>query len=88
MYLYYAFCGLIETTEYKRHWSEFTAKKVLIAPIELQREFAENAKPMIELIQKYKTENRNLIKQRNLLLPRLMSGKLEVNGRDGGVSHA
>ena len=31
-----------------------------------------------EIIEKYKAENQNLIKQRDLLLPRLMNGTIEV----------
>ena len=34
---------------------------------------------MIETINKLNTETANLSRQRDLLLPRLMSGKLEVN---------
>jgi type I restriction enzyme S subunit len=78
-YLYYVFYGLVKTTEYKRHWSEFMSKKVLVAPNVLQARFVETINPILELINKLKIENRNLIIQRDLLLPRLMSGKLEIN---------
>lgn len=77
-YLYYLIHRIVETTEYKRHWSEFVAKKVVIAPVELQRQYVETVNPWIALIQYYSDQNRKLIKQRDLLLPRLMSGKLEV----------
>lgn len=40
--------------------------------------FDEKCGLMFELIYKLNSENQNLIKQRDLLLPRLMSGKLEV----------
>lgn len=77
-YLYYLTHGIVETTEYKRHWTEFSAKKVLVAPLRLQEEFVKQIIPINEAIQKRKEANRNLLKQRDLLLPRLMSGKLEV----------
>lgn len=77
-YLYFLTRGIIETTEYKRHWTEFMAKKVLVAPIYLQKRFVEQVLPLIKLIQIETEKERNLIKQRDLLLPRLMSGKLEV----------
>ena len=77
-YLYYVTHGTVETTEYKRHWTEFVAKKVLVAPFPLQTQFVQHIITYVSLIQKYKEHNRNLIKQRDLLLPRLMSGKLEV----------
>lgn len=41
--------------------------------------YVENVKPMIQMINKLNTENNYLSRQRDLLLPRLMSGKLEVN---------
>ena len=40
--------------------------------------YVENVKPMIQMINKLNTENNYLSRQRDLLLPRLMSGKLEV----------
>ena len=78
MYLFYLTRGIVETTEYKRHWSEFTAKKVLVAPTPLQAQFVSFVVEFRKTIQKLEELNRNLIKQRDLLLPRLMSGKLEV----------
>ena len=77
-YLYYLTHGIVETTEYKRHWTEFVAKKVLVAPINLQEQFSSHIMPIEETILNLEEQNRNLIKQRDLLLPRLMSGKLEV----------
>lgn len=53
--------------------------KVLLPPkVEIDR-YVANVKPMIQMINKLNTENENLSRQRDLLLPRLMSGKLEVN---------
>ena len=77
-YLFYAMHNLIETTEYKRHWSELMSKKILLPTEELTISFANIIKPLLGLIEQIKTQNRNLINQRDLLLPRLMSGKLEV----------
>ena len=54
------------------------ARKVLIAPEPLQDAFVNIVAQSREEIQKTEEQNRNLIKQRDLLLPRLMSGKLEV----------
>ena len=77
-YLFYLIRGIVETTEYKRHWTEFVAKKVLVAPFDLQKRFVDYLLPINVAMQKLKEENWNLSKQRDLLLPRLMSGKLEV----------
>lgn len=77
-YLFYMTKGIIETTEYKRHWSEFVSRKVLVAPIDLQMQFVKILESIHSENQILKRKNRNLNKQRDLLLPRLMSGKLEV----------
>lgn len=77
-YLYFLVKDLIETTEYKRHWTELMSKKVLLADNDTQKEFTKVIKSNLLLIESLKVQNRNLTKQRDLLLPRLMSGKLEV----------
>lgn len=77
-YLFYLTKGIIETTEYKRHWTEFTSKKVIVAPIDLQIIFVQCVNSFLSETHMLQEQNRNLIKQRDLLLPRLMSGKLEV----------
>ena len=53
-------------------------KKVLLPTKDLIDIFAEKVSAIIELIDKLNLANDNLIKQRDLLLHRLMSGKLEV----------
>lgn len=77
-YLYYAVHKLIVTEEYKRHWGRFIAMKIFKPHIDLQRKFAEFVKQLIREKEMVWNKNQNLIKQRDLLLPRLMSGKLEV----------
>lgn len=53
-------------------------KKVLLPTKDLIKAFVEKASAIIKLIDELNLSNDNLIKQRDLLLPRLMSGKLEV----------
>lgn len=52
--------------------------KVLLPQQSLIDKYVSVVKPMIETINKLNTENEYLTRQRDLLLPRLMSGKLEV----------
>lgn len=52
--------------------------KVIIPPLKLQQQFATIANDIAEQVFQIERANDNLIKQRDLLLPRLMSGKLEV----------
>lgn len=53
-------------------------KKILFPTEDLIETFTKKVKPMINIIDKINLQNDVLIKQRDLLLPRLMSGKLEV----------
>ena len=52
--------------------------KVIIPDEKVVKQYNDLVKPTYEFIQKIITENKNLTKQRDMLLPRLMSGKLEV----------
>jgi len=49
-----------------------------LAPKSVIDNFTDMVKPLIDQVDLIRKENENLIKQRDLLLPRLMSGKLEV----------
>ena len=53
-------------------------KKILIPSIKLIERFGIYTAKLFDKINVLKEKNQNLIKQRDLLLPRLMSGKLEV----------
>lgn len=81
-FLFYATKDIIKTEEYKRHWGRFVNFKILIPPIELQKEY----RKIIIRFEKEKNllwdQNQNLIKQRDSLLPRLISGKLSVEGKE------
>lgn len=77
-YLYYAVHKLISTEEYKRHWGRLTAMKIFVPPYQLQKSFSDIVTLLIEEKQNLWNENQLLKKQRDMLLPRLMSGKLKV----------
>lgn len=77
-YLFYAVHKIIVTEEYKRHWGRFTAMKILVPNYKLQLAFADIIKPIVHEQNILWNKNQLLTKQRDMLLPRLMSGKLEV----------
>ena len=77
-YLYYATKDIIKTEEYKRHWNRYVNFGIYIPTNDLIDKFCNIIKKNVILINNLKKQNDNLIKQRDLLLPRLMSGKLEV----------
>ena len=56
----------------------FSKKKIIVPPMALQNQYAAIVEEIYNQINKLKDMNNNLVKQRDLLLPRLMSGKLEV----------
>lgn len=77
-YLYFSVHKIIKTEEYKRHWGVFTSKKILIPTEDLQNNFAQIVQPIQQQIDIIYKSQILLKRQRDLLLPRLMSGKLEV----------
>lgn len=81
-YLFYLIKDSVKTTEYKRHWTELTNKKVLIAPIELQNKFSEIIQGNLKMIDNLVHQNFKLAESRDSLLPRLISGKLSVEHLD------
>lgn len=58
--------------------NNFTKMKLIIAELELVKKYNKIASTIALLIDKLKDQNTLLTRQRDLLLPRLMSGKLEV----------
>ena len=58
-----------------------TAQRIVLElkdKLKLEDAFEEKEESYYQMIRKLLLQNTNLIKQRDLLLPRLMSGKLEV----------
>lgn len=78
-YIYSMIQGLVSTVEYKRHWSDLTGKTILEAPVELATLYGEIVSPMFGEIELLRRKNRNFRAQRDLLLPKLMSGEIDVS---------
>ena len=77
-YLYFATHKLIVTEEYKRHWGRLSSMKILIPTINIQQKFNKLIIKNEKMKKLLFIQNQLLTRQRDLLLPRLMSGKLEV----------
>ena len=77
-FLFFAINGIVTTTEYKRHWGELTSRKILLPESHLQETFSQKLKPLKAQQEQLILVNRKLRKQRDRLLPRLMSGKCLV----------
>ena len=74
--------GLVATTEYKRHWSDLMAKRVISPPAELTHEYARRANDLIGLRRVLLAQSRVLGRCRDELLPRLISGEIDVSDLD------
>jgi type I restriction enzyme S subunit len=77
-YLFTLIRGLTQTNEYKRHWNDLMDKEVIVAPIDLTTSYAGKVRPLFQVQELLQGQNHNLRKQRDLLLPLLISGQLSV----------
>ena len=59
-------------------WRDFSRMPVVIPSEDIVKEFGAIVKPIINSIERLYFSNDYLVKQRDLLLPRLMSGKLSI----------
>ena len=80
---YYAIKDLQKFQEYRRHWMELTSKKVVVADINLTDCFAKKVKILHENIEYSVRENLVLINLRDTLLPKLLSGEVNVSSMNG-----
>ena len=89
--LYYLFGlvqGNVETKEYKRHWTELSKKKVRVANVDLAVRYDETVRPIFAMMEMLRQKNRNLRAQRDLLLPKLISGEIDVSEAEAGLEAA
>ena len=80
---YYAIRDLQKFQEYRRHWMELVSKQVVMADLNLTDYFAKKVKTLHEEIENFVHENLVLINLRDTLLPKLLSGELDVSGLQG-----
>lgn len=77
-YVFYLVNSLVTTKEYKRHWTELISKEVVVAPQNITENFSNLIKPLLAQINLLKKKNQNLKTQRDMLLPKLISGKILI----------
>ena len=77
-WLHYATKDVVKFNDYKGHYPEFISKKVILPLEDICSNFGHIVKSLLQL--KYRLEQKNVILQqtRDLLLPRLISGELDV----------
>lgn len=81
-YLFHLVKDVTKTTEYKRHWTDLANRQVMIPERYLQDSFREIIRENHAMREALAQEIRVLTKTRDLLLPRLISGKLSVADLD------
>jgi len=77
-YVFFAVNSLVQTQEYKRHWIPLNAKEVIVADRVLAQRFASLIQPMLVEQATLRKAIRNLRRTRDLLLPRLLSGQVNL----------
>ncbi len=78
-FLYYLISSLVSTKEYKRHWSELVSKEIILPSENLQQEYNLKIIDLLSQMDKLKECNFNLERTRDMLLPKLISGELDVS---------
>ncbi len=77
-WLHWATNGLVMFNDYKGHWPEFASKAVIVPTPEVCKLFGNFAAPLSWQIMKLESQIENLRRTRDLLLPRLLSGQIDV----------
>jgi type I restriction enzyme S subunit len=79
LWVYYAVKDKQEFQEYRRHWSEFVIKKVIAPKCTLSERYAEFVTDLYKGKESSVAENSVLCQIRDNLLPKLLSGKLQLD---------
>jgi len=81
-FVFFLIKNLVQTKEYKRHWNELQANKVILPAVTLAVDFVNVINPLFQQITLLEHKNQNLRKTRDLLLPKLISGEIDVSDLD------
>lgn len=77
---FYACLGKQNFQEYRRHWMEFVIKKTVVPNNELPEIFSKLVLPLQQLYETNFYEINTLAELRDYLLPKLLSGEIDLNG--------
>ena len=77
-WLYYATLGKQSFIEYKGHWPDFVLHKLVVPNGDLDAAFGERASNFAKAIFARETQNETLSGLRDALLPKLLSGQIEL----------
>jgi len=77
-WLHWATNGLVVFNDYKGHWPELAAKTLVVPSANLCQRFGDFTAPLSCRILKMERQIQNLRNTRDLLLPRLLSGQIDM----------
>jgi len=77
-WLHYAIVGQVNINSYKGHYPEFIAKQILVPSADLAEQFGIMSMRNFQMIVSLREANEKLKATRDMLLSRLLSGKVEV----------
>ena len=77
-WLHWATNGLIVFNDYKGHWPEFVSKRLIVPPAHLCQRFGDFAAPLACQNVKLERVIQRLRRTRDLLLPKLISGEIQI----------
>ena len=80
--MFFQIFNLVETREYKRYWTELNNKVVAVADCKNRDMFSKLTTPIFKKMEILRRRNHNLCQTRDLLLPKLISGEIDVSELD------
>lgn len=81
-YLFSLIHNLVETREYKRHWTELANKEVVYSHSIITKQFDNYVEPLFRQVDILRSQMLILHRTRDLLLPKLISSELDVSALD------
>ena len=78
-WLHYTTKDLVTFNDYKGHWPEFISKELILPISYVCKNFGSIVEPILRLIFRHEKRNTNLRQTRDLLLPKLISGEVDVS---------
>ena len=82
VWAFFASHGKQSFIEYKGHWPDFVIHKTAVPPSALTEKFSRLVHPLVKGTWMREDESRDLAALRDMLLPKLISGELRVNGTE------
>lgn len=83
---FFATQGRVKFSEYKGHWPDFIIEKAVVPSLLLTTKFRDEIDSLLRITRSYELQNETLIKLRDTLLPKLISGELRLDEIEADLS--